>query len=146
MNNILVYCELEEKKAAEVSLELLSKGRRLADKLGCTLECTIFGKELSNFEKKVIPYGVDVVHLADDKRLAPYTTIPHTTLLVHLIEKEKPQIVLIGATSIGRDLGPRVSARCQVGLTADCTDLVIGDYMDSKTNQKYHQCNDCPYP
>jgi electron transfer flavoprotein alpha subunit len=132
MNNIFVYCEIENGEVAEVSLELLTKGRKLANQLHCQLESVTIGSNLKGIESKLFPYGVDQVHIADDKRLYPYTTLPHTSIIVKLIEEEKPQIVLMGATSIGRDLGPRVSSALHSGLTADCTSLEIGGHTDNK--------------
>ena len=78
-----------------------------------------------------------MVWVGDDTRLAPYTTLPHTKMLVRLFEQEKPQIALMGATSVGRDLGPRVSSFLHSGLTADCTSLEIGEYSDAKSGKKY---------
>lgn len=137
MNNIFVYCEIEDGAVAEVSLELLTKGRKLADTLKCKLEAVVVGSNLAGTEKELIPYGVDVVHIADDPRLYPYQTLPHTTIVVKLFEAEKPQIALMGATSIGRDLGPRVSSALHSGLTADCTSLEIGDHEDKKAGISY---------
>jgi electron transfer flavoprotein alpha subunit len=85
---------------------------------------------LDGIGAQIFPYGVDVLHLFDDSRLSPYTSLPHTSILVKLFEEEKPQIALMGATSIGRDLGPRVSSALGSGLTADCTSLEIGDHED----------------
>ena len=133
MNNILVYCELDGMHVAEVSLELLSKGRRLADSLGVMLEAVALGENLSTVASQVYPYGVDVLHLFQDKRLSPYTTLPHASVLCKLIKEEQPQIFLLGATVIGRDLAPRVSSTLHSGLTADCTALELGDYEDKKT-------------
>jgi electron transfer flavoprotein alpha subunit len=137
VNNVFVYCEIEEGHIVDVSLELLTKGRKLADDLKCELEAIVIGNDLKGVEKQIMPYGVDKVWLADDKRLYPYTTLPHTSILVKLFEEEKPQIALLGATSIGRDLGPRVSSALHSGLTADCTSLVIGDHEDKKNNKEY---------
>ncbi len=137
MNNIFVYCEIEDGTVAEVSLELLTKGRKLAETLKCKLEAVVVGSNLQGIEKELIPYGVDVVHIADDPRLYPYQTLPHTTIVVKLFEAEKPQIALMGATSIGRDLGPRVSSALHSGLTADCTSLEIGDHEDKKAGIAY---------
>ena len=81
MNNIIVYCEFEEGRVADVSLELLTKGRKLANKLGCKLEALIIGSNLKGAEKQVFPYGVDTVYLADDKRLEHYQTLPHTSIV-----------------------------------------------------------------
>jgi len=137
MNNIFVYCEVEEGHVADVSQELLTKGRALANELNCKLEAVAIGHNLKGVEKQIIPYGVDVLHFADDKRLYPYQTLPHTSIVVNLFKEEKPQIALMGASSIGRDLGPRVSSALHSGLTADCTSLVIGDHFDKKQDKKY---------
>ncbi|MGM0621648.1 MAG: electron transfer flavoprotein subunit alpha/FixB family protein [Bacteroidota bacterium] len=137
MNNIFVYCEIEDGHVAEVSLELLTKGRTLANELKCKLEAIAIGHKLDDIEKQVMPYGVDTLYLADDKRLFPYQTLPHTSIVVKLFEEQKPQIAFMGASSIGRDLGPRVSSALHSGLTADCTSLVIGDHYDKKADKKY---------
>jgi electron transfer flavoprotein alpha subunit len=138
MNNIFVYCEIESGVIADVSLELCTKGRKLADQLHCQLEAVVIGANLSGIEKQLYPYGVDVVNIADDPRLEPYTTLPHTSVMIQLIREEQPQIALMGATTIGRDLGPRVSSALHSGLTADCTSLEIGDHEDKK-NEKIYQ-------
>ncbi len=137
MNNICVYCELEEGKISDVSFELLSKGRSLATQLKCQLEALLIGHNLEGFEKEIFPYGVDVLYTADDARLSPYSTLPHTELTVNLFKETKPQIALMGATSIGRDLGPRVSSALGSGLTADCTELEIGDHEEKKEKKVY---------
>jgi len=135
--NIMVYLEIEDGIVADVSLELLTKGRTLADKQQCKLEAVAVGYQLEKIGEQVFPYGVDTLYLADDKRLSPYTTLPHTSVLVNLFKEEKPQIALMGATSIGRDLGPRVSSALFSGLTADCTALEIGTYEDRKAKKVY---------
>ncbi|MBV5316149.1 MAG: electron transfer flavoprotein subunit alpha/FixB family protein [Prolixibacteraceae bacterium] len=137
MNSVFVYIEIEAGQVAEVSMELLTKGRALATELKCKLEAIAIGFKLDGIEKDIFPYGVDVLHIADDKRLAPYTTLPHTSIVVKLFQEEKPQIALMGASSVGRDLGPRVSSALHSGLTADCTSLVIGDHEDKKLNKEY---------
>ena len=138
MNSVFVYCEIEEGVVADVSLELLTKGRTLATELGVKLEAIVLGSDLKGVEKQVFPYGVDTLWVGDDKRLYPYTTLPHTSILVNLFKQEKPQIAFMGASSIGRDLGPRVSSALHSGLTADCTSLEIGDYEDKKNDKIYH--------
>jgi electron transfer flavoprotein alpha subunit len=137
MNNVFVYCEIEDGQVAEVSLELLTKGRSLASELKCDLEAIAIGHQLDAVPAQVLPYGVDTLYLADDKRLYPYQTLPHTSIVVKLFEEQKPQIALMGATSIGRDLGPRVSSALHSGLTADCTSLEIGSHTDKKANKNY---------
>ena len=137
MNNLFVYLELENSKVEDVSLELLTKGRSLANQLNCKLEAVAIGSGLNEVGKQVFPYGVDILHIFDDEKLFPYTSLPHTSILVKLFDVKKPQIALMGATSIGRDLGPRVSSALHSGLTADCTSLEIGDHEEKKENKVY---------
>ena len=137
MNNVFVYCESENGVIAEVGLELLTKGRKLAHQLKCMLEAVVIGTNLNGCEAVLFPYGVDVLHLADDPRLDPYRTLPHASILTGLFREEKPQIALLGATSVGRDLGPRVSSALHSGLTADCTSLDTGDHEDKKAGKVY---------
>lgn len=138
MNNIFVYCEVtDERSVADVSLELLSKGRKLADDLGVKLEAVVIGHKVPKPDALLYPYGVDMVHYADDEKLFPYTTLPHTAILLDLFRREQPEIVLFGATSIGRDLAPRVASALRCGLTADCTSLEIGDHFENKTQTEY---------
>ncbi len=137
MNNVFVYLEIEGQSVADVSLELLTKGRKLADRLGVKLEAIAIGSKLDGIERQVMPYGVDVLHVFDDPRLSPYTTQPHAAVLVGLFKEEKSQVCLMGATVVGRDLGPRVSSALKSGLTADCTSLEIGDHDDPKTGKSY---------
>jgi electron transfer flavoprotein alpha subunit len=137
MNNLFVYIEIEDGKVADVSLELLTKGRELADTLGCKLEAIAVGHNLHGLEKEVAKFGADTLWVADDKELAPYRTLPHTAVICGVFKEEKPQIALMGATPVGRDLGPRVSSALHSGLTADCTSLMIGDYTDAKSGKEY---------
>lgn len=136
-NNLIVYCEFEDGKVADVSLELLTKGRQLAKDLGVKMEAIVIGDNLKDVEKQIFPYGADVVYKVEDKRLYPYTSNPHAAVLINLFKEIKPQICLMGATCIGRDLGPRVSSCLHSGLTADCTALEIGDHTDPKTGKEY---------
>ena len=138
MNSIFVYCEVENGIVVDVSLELCTKGRKLADQLQCKLEAVVIGNGLDGVEKQIIPYGVDTLWIAEGKALEPYTTQAHTSIVVKLFEDEKPQIALMGATSIGRDLGPRVSSALHSGLTADCTSLEIGGHEDKKAGKIYN--------
>lgn len=137
MNNVFVYCEIEGTTVAEVSQELLTKGRSLANKLNCKLEAVVIGSNLEGVEKQIMPYGVDVLHVFDDERLYPYTSLPHSSIIINLFKEEKPQVCLMGATVIGRDLGPRVSSALTSGLTADCTQLEIGSHEDKKAGITY---------
>lgn len=137
MNNVFVYCELEGTTVADVSLELLTKGRKLANQLNCQLEAIVAGHGLDGIEKQILPYGVDKLHVFDAPGLFPYTSLPHSSVMINLFKTEKPQICLMGATVIGRDLGPRVSSALTSGLTADCTSLEIGAHEDKKAGKIY---------
>lgn len=137
MNNIFVYCEIESGKVADVSLELLTKARSLAKTLGCQVEALAVGHNLQGIETELAKYGAQIVHIADDAELAPYRTLPHSSVVCGVFEEEKPQIALFGATPVGRDLGPRVSSALHSGLTADCTSLEIGDHTETKSGQEY---------
>ncbi|MCQ2076098.1 MAG: electron transfer flavoprotein subunit alpha/FixB family protein [Bacteroidaceae bacterium] len=126
---VFVYIEIgENNRVAEVSQELLTKGRELADDLHTSLECVCIGTGLDGIENQIAPYGPDKIHVFDDGRLFPYTTLPHAAIMVQLFKEIQPQICLMGATVIGRDLGPRVSSALNSGLTADCTSLEISDF------------------
>ena len=138
MNNVFVYCEIDKTTVEEVSFELLTKGRKLANQLGVQLEAIVAGAGIKgHVEKEILSYGVDKLHVFDAEGLYPYTTKPHTDILVNLFKQEKPQVCLMGATVIGRDLGPCVSSSLTSGLTADCTALEIGDYDDKKAGKHY---------
>jgi len=137
VNNVFIYCEVEDKKPAEVSLEILTKGRSLATQIGAKLEVIVLGHGLKKIEDELFEYGADVVHIGDHKHLDPYLTLPHAAIVAGIFEQEKPRIGLFGATSIGRDLAPRVSSQLRCGLTADCTELIIGDHFDKKQNKEY---------
>lgn len=138
MNNVFVYCEVtEEGTIADVSLELLSKGRKLANDLGIKLEAVVIGDDVQNLEDQIYPMGADVIHYANDSRLFPYQTLPHSAIVCGIFREENPEIALIGATSVGRDLAPRIASELQCGLTADCTSLEIGDHYDKKSDTEY---------
>ena len=140
MNNVFVYCEIDKYTVEEVSFELLTKGRKLANQLGVQLEAIAAGNGIKGkVEKEILSYGGDKLHVFDAEGLFPYTSKPHTSILVNLFKQEKPQICLMGATVIGRDLGPRVSSSLTSGLTADCTALEIGDFDDKKNGYPFEQ-------
>jgi electron transfer flavoprotein alpha subunit len=137
MNNICVFCEIENGHVVDVSLELLSKAHHLAEKLNCSVEALAIGHNLGSISTQIFPYGVTTLYIADDKRLEWYQTLPYTSIITKLFTEIKPQIALMGASNIGRDLGPRVSSALKSGLTADCTELEIGEYFDKKQDKNY---------
>ena len=125
---VWVFAEQEQNKLSEVPLELLSKGRELADQLGVKLGVVLLGDKVKELSQKLIAHGADKVYLSQDGRLGHYQANGYAKVLCDLIHAHKPQICLFGATAIGRDLAPRVASEMRCGLTADCTDLQIGDH------------------
>ena len=124
---VWVWAEQINGQLRNVTLELLGKGRELADKLGEPLCAVLLGNNVGNLPKILADHGADIVYVSDQELLADYTTDGYTDVISALIVTEKPNIVLFGATANGRDLGPRIAARLQLGLTADCTGLDIDD-------------------
>lgn len=125
--DIYVFAEQRKGKLQNVALELLGKARELAEQSNYKVYAILLGHNIKENEKLLIAYGADGVITVDDPDLENYVTEPYAQALAHIIHEKRPAIVLFGATTIGRDLGPRVSARITTGLTADCTDLKIGD-------------------
>jgi electron transfer flavoprotein alpha subunit len=137
VNNVIVYCEIEEGNIVDVSLELLTKGRSLADRLNVQLDAVAVGRDLNGIGQQILPFGVDNLYVADDPRLYPYQTLPHASIVSKLFREIQPEIALLGATSIGRDLAPRIASALKCGLTADCTSLEIGNHEDKKQKITY---------
>ncbi len=130
---VWVFAEQEDGRLHDVSLELCGKARELADRLGVRMGAVLPGAGVRDLCLTLIGHGADVVYTVDDKRLSHYQTSPYARVVVDLIKKHKPQIVMYGATPLGRDLAPRVASAAQAGMTADCTDLDISDVTDPKT-------------
>ena len=130
---VWVFAEQHEAVLADTALELLSRGRELADKLSVELAAVLPGDNVRACAKKLCHFGADKVYLVEDGKLADYQTNSYTKVICDLIDKHKPQIVLYGATACGRDLAPRIASTLKAGLTADCTDLRIGDHEITKT-------------
>jgi electron transfer flavoprotein alpha subunit len=126
-NDVWVFIEQHNGKAADVSFELLSKGRKLAETLHGKLKALVIGHKVENIIKETFKYGASEAYAVDDPALANYRTMPYSRIIDELIDLHKPGIVLFGATIVGRDLAPRVASHTKSGLTADCTDLQISD-------------------
>jgi electron transfer flavoprotein alpha subunit len=124
---VWVYAEVQDGTLHNVSLELTGKARKLADTLGVAVGVVLPGNNVAAVADKLIAHGADNVYLVEDKALTDYRTEPYAHVFIELIKKYRPQIVLFGATPVGRDLAPRVASATQCGLTADCTDLEISD-------------------
>ncbi len=128
----MVFIEQNDNFPADVSLELLSRARELADSLGLEVEGVAMGYGLQDWLPNLGVYGCDRAYALEDERLAHFSSIPYTKGLVQIIQKHQPRFMLFGATTTGRDLAPRVASTLQCGLTADCTDLQIGDHKFKK--------------
>ncbi len=137
IGNVWVFIEQEGGKIADVSLELVSKGKELAERLGVKTEAVLLGNNVESCCSTLFEYGCDTVYLAEDPRLEPFTVLPFAKVIMDLIRAYNPNILLFGATMKGRELAPRVASEKLAGLTADCTDLKIEDF-DDKVNGKYY--------
>lgn len=132
--DIWVFAEQRQGKITPVVIELLGEGRKLADTKGIKLNAILLGKDVNGLAEELIAYGAETVYVADDPLLENFTTDGYTKVIVDAVNEIKPEIVLIGATNIGRDLAPRIASRLNTGLTADCTKLEI-DPEDGKIKQ-----------
>ena len=135
---VWVFAEQEEGKLAGIAFELLGKARELADRLGVKVGAVLMGSGVEELAKELFAGGADVVHLIDDPALKVFRNKAYRHALVELVKECSPQIVIFGATHMGRDLGPSVASALRCGLTADCTDLQIGDFTDKKTGEEFH--------
>jgi len=134
---VWVFAEQDAGRLEETGVELLSKGRELADTLKTPLAALLLGDNCGGLAERLGHYGTDKVYLVQHPLLVHYQATSYARVLHDLIHKHKPQIVLYGATPCGRDLAPRVASSVKAGLTADCTDLQIGDHEVGKTGQVY---------
>lgn len=134
---VWVFAEQEDGRLADIVRELLGKGRELADRLGVKLAAVLMGDHVEALANELFAAGADRVHLVEDARLKVYRGVAYRPVFVDLVQRLSPQIVIFGATHLGRDLAPAVASQLRSGLTADCTDLQIGDYTDKKTGEEF---------
>ncbi len=134
---VWVFAEQEDGSLNEVSLELCGKARDLADRLGVKVGAVLPGRGVRQLAQQLIAHGADNVYVVDHDQLGHYQTGPYAEVLCQLIRRRCPQIVIYGATPLGRDLAPRVASQMRAGLTADCTDLEISDVTDPKTKTEH---------
>ena len=125
---VYVFAQQVDNELSSIAFELIGKGKDLAADLGTEVTAVLIGSDVKGLADELAAYGADKVIVVDDPELKDYRTEPYTHALASVIDTYKPEIVLVGATAIGRDLGPKVSARVKTGLTADCTVLEIGDF------------------
>lgn len=135
---VWVFAEQHNGQLEDTPIELMSKARQLADTLGVKLAAAVLGSDVKELGNKMIHYGADKVYLAEHDLLEHYQTNSYAKVMYDLIHKHKPQIVLYGATIAGRDLAPRIASAAKAGLTADCTDLQIGNHETAKDG-KVHE-------
>ncbi len=126
--SVMVFIEVNNKKIADVSLELVCEAKRLADILDVPVTAVAMGHEIKEELEILGHYGCSTVYYTEDSRLAHFTSVPYAKTIVKIIQKYKPRIVLFGASTTGRDIAPRVASELKCGLTADCTELQIGDH------------------
>ena len=134
---VWVVAEQQDGQLVEVGLELLHRAQELSKDLGGEPRAVVAGHNVGGLAKTLIAHGAKTVYVIDDMRLAEYTTLPYAKAIADLARERKPEVVLFGATMLGRDLAPRVASILRCGLTADCTGLRIGDYTDPKTGKEY---------
>ena len=125
---VFVFAQQVDNVISNIAYELIGKGKELAKDLGVEVTAVLVGSDVKGLADQLAEYGADKVIVVDDPELKEYRTEPYTHAIASVIKEFKPEIFLIGATAIGRDLGPRVCARIHTGLTADCTKLDIGDF------------------
>ena len=135
--NVWIFIEQEGGQIAEISLELLAKGQELAQILGSQVWALLCGHEIGKLAESLIQHGADHVLVVDHPELVTYRTLPYARVTADLVRERQPYIFLVGASPVGRDLAPRVASAAKVGLTADCTDLQIGEYTVKKENTVY---------
>jgi electron transfer flavoprotein alpha subunit len=134
---VWVFAEQEDQQLSETSLELCGKARELADRLGVKAGAVLAGWNVRELWHRLAAHGADRVYWVDDARLEHYRALPYARVMCGLIGRHRPQIVLYGATAVGRDLAPRIASEMRAGLTADCTDLEIGDYTDPRSKKEH---------
>jgi len=134
---VWVFAEQQNGELNEVSLELLGRGRQLAEKLSVKVAVVLPGHQVGSLAEELTAYGADKIYIMDDPLLAEYQTNSYARALCELITRHKPQIVLYGATPLGRDLAPRIASTMKAGLTADCTDLQIEDFFDPSSKKTH---------
>lgn len=139
MGKILVYAEVVEESVAEPSLELIGRARELAYKHGFSVSAMLVGYGVRKLADELVYRGADEVHVVDDEALSKYNLLLYTRAIVDVVKAEEPEIFLFPATTTGRELAPRVAARLGTGITADCTAIEIGDYVDPITGKMYER-------
>ena len=132
---VWVFAEQQDGALQDVALELCGKARDLADILGVKAGAVLVGNGISHLADTLVSYGIDQVYLVEDPKLEHFTSAPYAHVMTELIAKHRPQIVLYGATNLGRDMAPRIASATRSGMTADCTDLQISDVTDAKTQE-----------
>lgn len=137
---ILTWVEVYGKTPARSSLEILNPARKLADELKTTVTSVVIGENVASVAPEIIAHGADEVIVVNEPRLKEYSILPVTSIIAQIIEKHRPEIALFGATTSGRELAPRISSRVRAGVTADCTNLKIGEFVHKRLKQIMYPC------
>lgn len=135
---IFTWAEVVNGKILDVSREILGEGTRMKEKLGTTITAVVAGVEVEQYAQELVEYGADRVIVVEHPDLAEFNTRAYASAVVQVIEKYKPEIFLYGATTTGRDLAPRIAARLEVGLSADCTEFNIGEFVSRPRQERYN--------
>jgi electron transfer flavoprotein alpha/beta subunit len=137
---VMTWVEMHGAVPARSSLEILNPARKLADQLGTQVRAVVVGHGIRGIAKEIIAYGADEVVIVDDPRLREYTVLPLTSIFSQLIKAVRPEIMLLGATTSGRELAPRIASRVRAGVTADCTELRIGEFVHRTKKSVLYPC------
>ncbi len=137
---VMTWVEMHGTVPARSSLEILNPARKLADQLGTQVRAVVVGHGIRGIAKEIIAYGADEVVIVDDSRLREYTVLPLTSIFSQLIKAVRPEIMLLGATTSGRELAPRIASRVRAGVTADCTELRIGEFVHRTKKSVLYPC------
>ena len=138
-SGVLTYAEVsDDGDLKDVAVEIIGEGRRIAEKIGTTVSAILVGNGVRKHAQTLIEYGAEKVYVIDDPRLKYYQTLAHTRAVYEVIREAKPEIMIFGATIRGRDLAPRVAARGELGLSADCTEFGVGTYANMKRKERYN--------
>ena len=135
--DVWVFAEQEGGELSDIGLELLGKARALADRLGVALGALLLGHQVRRLADRLIAHGADKVYLVEHELLDHYQSTSYAKAVAELIHRHEPQVVIYGASALGRDLAPRIASQCRCGLTADCTDLDIGEHAEASINKTY---------
>jgi electron transfer flavoprotein alpha subunit len=139
-SGILTWAEIQNGAVTRSSLEILNPARKLANQLKTTVTCVLIGENTSPMAEEIIAHGADEVIVVDNPRLKEYSILPFASVIAQVVKARNPEIALFGATSSGRELAPRLASRLKAGVTADCTELKIGEFTNKRMKSVFYPC------